>query len=69
MKKPPKLDEKIRRKTGDLIDKKLLKPNKERKRKTDLQKLKNHQNLVRKTRKKTNYKYRDEEFISSESKV
>ena len=57
--KPPKLDEKTRRKTRSLIDEKPPKLNKKTRKKTDhfvaLWVLKNLQNLAKKTKKKTRY--------------
>ena len=52
IKKPPKLDEKTRRKTRSLIDEKPPKLNKETRRKTDhlyVAEVKNFRNLARKT--------------------
>ena len=51
--KPPKFNEKTRKKTGDLIDEKSPKLDKETRRKTDyfvaLQRVKTPQNLIKKT--------------------
>ena len=56
MKKPPQFDEKTRKKTGGLINKKSLKLDEKTRRKTDylyIVKVKNLQNLARKMEKKT----------------
>ncbi len=55
VKKPPKLNEKTKRKTRDSIDEKLLELDEKIRRKTDLQEVKNLQNLVWKTGRKTKY--------------